>query len=385
MMALERHQTREAFPLVLNQFDSQASSYNDNSFVASQWSSGQPVTTDLFLEMNGCYNAMEGMEELLPTPPSSWHPGNPIYEAASRSLAPVDDVAYMRLFSHQQQHPQIKEHLPPESLSFDLPPRAIRAVTPDPTAMLASRFQDRGIITTPFDQYNEMDFAIHTISFAGRYDQGDSFPLHIDPIGLNVNGQLEFFGAMKEGDEPGFKPLSPAASSSQIQPLARSPQQDAIQKIYDYIEAHPNDPIPASYISRELFEFRNGLGWCLMGDCAVGRAAHKDGPLSKTPRFWGRLNHLYDHIRGVHFNHRPFQCSLSPTCQMSFVRKDDLACHKFRRHRYQRFPCGMCDNVYTLQDNLKLHIQCKHVDTLISMHLSGVLSAPATRVHNPEG
>ena len=92
-------------------------------------------------------------------------------------------------------------------------------------------------------------------------------------------------------------------------------QQEAAQQIFNYKQIHPKAAIPASFITSELAEVKEGRGWCLIGNCGLDRAAQRDNPhyditkdLSKK-----RLDHLYDHIRDKHFDNRPFRCSMAPS------------------------------------------------------------------------
>ena len=72
-------------------------------------------------------------------------------------------------------------------------------------------------------------------------------------------------------------------------------QQPAARAIFKYMIDHPKTAIPATYITPELVEIRDGRGKCLIGSCAM------DGKLK-------RVDHLYDHVRDKHFECRPYAC-----------------------------------------------------------------------------
>lgn len=117
-------------------------------------------------------------------------------------------------------------------------------------------------------------------------------------------------------DSAALSPISPISVSlvDQSPTVFLKNQQAATQDIYKYMQAHPKDVVPASYITPDLAEVHDGCGWCLIGNCGVERVAQRADPLYDISKDQARMrpDTLYNHIRNKHFGNRPFQCTLAP-------------------------------------------------------------------------
>ena len=137
-------------------------------------------------------------------------------------------------------------------------------------------------------------------------------PLHARP--LSRRGSLNFEFDIKRLLSPvSTSPVDPGPLVEHDLTAFLPHQQEAAQKVYDYMLAHPNAAIPWSLITSELAEVEESRGWCLIGDCGIDRAVQRANPHYDTTKDALRKDDLYDHIGQNHFNYRPFRCSMAPS------------------------------------------------------------------------
>ncbi|KIM30287.1 hypothetical protein M408DRAFT_296410, partial [Serendipita vermifera MAFF 305830] len=352
------------------------------------------------------------------------------------SLAPIEEGAFEAMYNQHQQQFQVRT--PHDSPSSNTTEPASRRTMSNLSKQLQNHVPTT--TADQFDYYMATSPSMNTGSFVNSYDQAAGSSLLNHFLARSVNGQQDAFSPMKTDEGFEFNILSPIALSPQTpawatggtQPMGlpsnRSPgctssmngsslrshpysrgssslitasdmspmstisgfapatgqgvphilphQQAAAQKICEFMQARPKAAIPASLITTDLAEIRDGRGWCLIGNCGIDRAAKKINPLYDVTKDGSRkrLDHLYDHIRDKHFDNRPFRCPL-PTCTQAFAREHDLKRHELT-HQAQSLPCPQCDKVYTRNDNLKRHIQLKHSDASLPAQAPISMSLP---------
>lgn len=397
-------------------------SYDHGSYMPAQFQTRQPPTDSVFdLDMDGllptssnAYSAGSG----------SFISDNAIHGRIANPLAPIDEGTFEPIYNQHQHQQQFQTQSPQDSLSFNTMEPAPRNGMSNLSKQLqnhgtitAGQF-DNYMATSPsmntgsyLNSYGQAAGSSVHNHFLARSVNGQQDPFTpmktdedfefnlLSPIALSPQTPAWATGGTQPMGIPSNRPHGRTSSMSSTNSLRSHPysrgssslvttsdilmspmptisgfapatgqgvphilphQQAAAQKICEYMQAHPKAAIPASLITTDLAEIRDGRGWCLIGNCGIERAAQKVNPLYDVTKDGSRkrLDHLYDHIRDKHFDNRPFRCSL-PSCTQAFAREHDLKRHELT-HQAQSLPCTLCDKVYTRNDNLKRHIQLKH-------------------------
>jgi serine/threonine protein kinase len=138
--------------------------------------------------------------------------------------------------------------------------------------------------------------------------------LHISPLTDRPGPFTDNVALDKFSADWGLDSLKDAEHIALIRREFGCNQLFAATVIFRYMKLYPHKAIPATLITSEMAEVQGMWGWCLIGDCGKERAKQKSnlihGPIIQGDPLCRRVIDLYDHIREMHFNNRPFQCTL---------------------------------------------------------------------------